>query len=88
MSLSLKWCSFEHTELSIHFKSFNDEFAIVKESQDAYMLSQESKLKWVNLQLNWCPSKSTIPVLRRILFQYVTMNVLGHTKSRSDYDMQ
>ena len=34
------------------FESFNDECAIVKEAQDAYLLSQESKLKRVNLQLN------------------------------------
>ena len=54
MSVSLKGCTFEHTELSIHFESFNDECAIVKEAQDA---SQESKLTRVNLQLNVCPSK-------------------------------
>ena len=35
MSVSLKWCNYEHTELSINFKSFNDECAIVKEAQDA-----------------------------------------------------
>ena len=49
---SLKGCHFEHTELSIHFKTFNDECAIVKEAQDAYLLSQESKLTRVNLQMN------------------------------------
>ena len=32
MSVSLKGCKFEHTELSIHFESFNDECAIVKEA--------------------------------------------------------
>ena len=47
MSLSLKGCKFEYTELSIHFKSFNDECAIVKESQNANLLSQESKLTHV-----------------------------------------
>ena len=52
MSASLKWCEFEHTELSIYFVSFNDEFAIVKEAQDANLLSQESKLTRVNLLLN------------------------------------
>ena len=31
MSVSLKVCNLEHTELSIHFESFNDECAIVKE---------------------------------------------------------
>ena len=35
MSVSLKWCKYEHTELSINFESFNDECAIVKEAQDA-----------------------------------------------------
>ena len=30
MSVSLKGCKFEHTELSIYFESFNDECAIVK----------------------------------------------------------
>ena len=75
MSVSLKGCKFEHTELSIHFESFNDECAIVKEAQDANQLSQESKLTRVNLELNWCPSKSTTPVLKRILFQYLKVNL-------------
>ena len=44
MSLFLKGCNFEHTELSIHFESFNDESAIVKEAKDANLLSRESKL--------------------------------------------
>ena len=35
MSVSLKRCIFEHTELSIHFESFNDECEIVKKVQDA-----------------------------------------------------
>ena len=30
MSVPLKGCKFEHTELSFHFESFNDECAIVK----------------------------------------------------------
>ena len=30
MSVFLKGCNFEHTELSIHLESFNDECAIVK----------------------------------------------------------
>ena len=42
MSVSLKGCNFEHTELSIHFESFNDECAIVKEAKDANLFSQES----------------------------------------------
>ena len=62
---ALKGCQFEHTELSIHFKSFNDECAIVKKQRT--QICQESKLTRVNLQLNWCPSKSTTPVLKRIL---------------------
>ena len=66
MSVSLKGCNFEHSELSIHFESFNDKCATVKETQDANLLSQESKLTRANLQLNWGPSKSTTPVL--ILF--------------------
>ena len=65
----------------------------MKEAKGANLLSQESKLTRVNLQLNLCPSKSTSPVLKRILFQYLkvslqTMNFLGHTTSWSDYDMQ
>ena len=59
MSVFLKWCKFEHTKLSIHFVSFNDECAIVKEAQDANLLSQESNLTRGNLKLNLCPSKST-----------------------------
>ena len=58
-SVSLNGCKFEHTELSIHFESFNDECAIVKEAQDANLLSQESKLTRAYLQMNWCPTKST-----------------------------
>ena len=93
MSVSLKGCEFEHTDPSIHFESFNDECAIVKETKDANLLSQESKLTRANLQLIWCPSKSTTPVLKRILFQYLkvlhtTLNFLGHTKSWSHYNMQ
>ena len=51
MSVFLKGCNFEHTELSIYFESFNEECAIVKEAKDANLLSQESKLTHVNLQL-------------------------------------
>ena len=75
MSVSLKGCNFEHTELSIHFESFNDECAIVKEQNDANLLSEESKLTLVNLQLNLCPSKSTTPVLKRIRLQYLEVNL-------------
>ena len=75
MSVSLKGYKFEQTKQSIHFESFNDEFAIVKEAQDANLLSQESKLTCVNLQLNGCPSKLTTPVLKRILFQYLKENL-------------
>ena len=45
MSVFLKGCNFEHTELSIHFQSFSDECAIVKEAKDANLLSHESKLR-------------------------------------------
>ena len=41
MSISLKGCNFEHSELSIHFKLFNDECAIVKEAKNANLLRQE-----------------------------------------------
>ena len=63
MSVFLNGNNFDHTELSIHFLSFNDECAIVQEAKDANLLSQESKQTRVNLQLNLCPSKSTTPVL-------------------------
>ena len=43
MSASLKGYKFEHTELSVHFESFNNECAIVREAHDANLLSQESK---------------------------------------------
>ena len=71
MSVLSKGYNLEHTELSINFLSFKDECAILKEAKakDANMLSQESKLTRANLQLNLCPSKSTTPVLKRILFQ-------------------
>ena len=76
MLVLLKGCNFDYTELSIHFLSFNDEYhAIVKEAKDANLLSQESKLTGVNLQLNLCPSKSTTPVLKQILFQYLKVNL-------------
>ena len=69
MSVILRGCNFENTKLSIHFLSFNDECAIVKEAKDANSLSQESKLTRVKLQLNLCPSKSTTPVLKWIIYQ-------------------
>ena len=71
MLVFLKRCKFEHTELSIHLLSFHDECAIVKEAKDASLLSQESKLTPVNLQLNLCLSTLTTPVLKWILFQYL-----------------
>ena len=33
MSVFLKGCNFECTELPIHFKSFNDVYSIVKEAR-------------------------------------------------------
>ena len=68
MPVFSKGSIFEHTELSINFSSFNDEFAIVKEAKDANLLSQQSKLTRVNLQLNVCLSKPTTPVLKRDTF--------------------
>ena len=47
----------------------------MKEAKDANLLSQESKLTRVNLQQNSRPSKSITPVLKRILFQYLRMNL-------------
>ena len=44
MSVSLKGRTLENSVLSIHFESFSDEYAIMKEVQDANVLSQESKL--------------------------------------------
>ena len=41
--------------MSVSLTGCNDECAIVKEAQDANLLSQESRLTRVNLQLNWCP---------------------------------
>ena len=78
MSVFLKGCNFEHIELSIHFYPFNDQCAIMKEAKDANQLSQESKLMRVNLQLNLCPSKSTTPVLKRILCQYLKVKGYVH----------
>ena len=78
MSVFLKGCNVEHIKLSIHFLSLNEGCAIVKEANDANdtnPLSQESKLAHVNLQLNLCPSKSTTPVLKRTLFQYLKVNL-------------
>ena len=75
MSVILNGCYFEHTKLSIHFLYFYDEYAIVKEAKDANSLSQVSKLTRVKLQLNLCPSKSTTPVLKRIHFQYLKVNL-------------
>ena len=75
MLVFLKGCNFEHTELSIHFLLFNDKCAIVKEANDANPLSQESKRTRVNLQLNLLPLKSTTPVLKRILFQYLKVKL-------------
>ena len=77
----LKGCNFEHTELSIQFLSFTDECAIAKEAKDVNLLSQESKQMHVNLQLKLCPSKSTTPVLKRILFQYLILTY-NHEFSR------
>ena len=47
----------------------------MKEAKDANSLSQESKLTRVKLQLNLCPSNSTTPLLKQILFQYLHVNL-------------
>ena len=47
----------------------------MKEAKDANLLSQESELTRANLQLKVCPSKSTTPVLQRILFQNFKVNL-------------
>ena len=93
MLVSLKGCIFVHTELSIHFKSFNDDCAIMKEAQDAKLLSQESKLTCVNFQLNFMSFEIDHPCLKKIIFRipvakFTTMIFLGHTTSWPDYDMQ
>ena len=75
MLVYLKGCKFEHTVLRFHFESFNDECAIMKAAQGTNLLSQESKRRHVIMQLNWCPSKSTTPVLKRIIFQYFKVNL-------------
>ena len=41
MSVSLKGCTFEHTEKSTRFESFKNECAIVKEVKDTHLLSQK-----------------------------------------------
>ena len=51
----------------------------MKEAKDANSLSQVSKLTRVKLQLNLCPSKSTTPVLKRIHFQYLKVNLQSLT---------
>ena len=38
--MSVKGCKFMHNDLSINFESLNDEYATVKEAQDANMLSR------------------------------------------------
>ena len=75
MSVSLKGYKFEQTELSINLELFNDECAIVEEVQGANLLNQESRLMHVNLQLNWCPSKSNTPVLKRIYFKNIKVHL-------------
>ena len=39
MAVILRGCNYEHTKLSIHFLSFNDECEIVKEAKDANSFS-------------------------------------------------
>ena len=72
MSVFFKGYDFEHTELLIRFIFLIYVCAIVKEAKDANLF--ESGIK-TNLQLNLCPSKSTNPVFKRILFQYLRVNL-------------
>ena len=44
MSVSLKGCKFEHTELSIHFESFNDERSQGRKSVEAGIKTNVCKL--------------------------------------------
>ena len=93
MSVSLKGCKFEHTELWIHFESFNDECEIVKEKKGRK--SVEPGIK-TNVWLLAAALVSFIidhPCLKTDTFsipwiKFKTMNFLGHTTSWSDYDMQ
>ena len=70
MSVSLKGVN-----LNIHNCQFISNRSMMNVHSAAYLLSQESKLTRVNLQLNWCPSKSTTCVLKQILFQYLYLNL-------------
>ena len=89
MSASLKEYKSELNVLYIHFKSLNGKFTIAKEAIYTYLLSQESKLKFINLQLNWCPPKWVTLVLKQTRLQYLTIvNFLGLTKIRSDFNLQ
>ena len=63
MSASLNGQNSEHSVLSIHFEWFNNECVTIKEALDTYPLSQDTKLKRVNLLLDWCPPKSSTPCL-------------------------
>ena len=56
--LSLQYGKFVCIVATFYYilKDFENE-TIVKEAKDANLLSQESKLTRVNLQLNLCPSK-------------------------------
>ena len=93
MLVSLKWwilsisdCQFISNPSMMNVKSW-------KKPRTQICWDRNKKLTHVNLQLNWCPSKSTTPVLKRILFQYLKvkftiMNFLEHTTSWTEYDMQ
>ena len=86
MLVSLKRCKVEYTKQSIHLESFNDECATAKGAQNANLLSQESKLTRVDLQLNWCPSKST--TLSQNGYFFNTLNFISnHDFSRTHYKL-
>ena len=68
MSVCFKGCNVEHTKLLIHFLSFNDKCAILKEANGENLLSQESKLMGVDLHLYFVSFKVDHPFLKRDTF--------------------
>ena len=55
----------------------NCQFISNRSMMNVHLLSQESKLMSVNLQLNLCPSKSTTPTFSITLSKFTTMKFLG-----------
>ena len=84
MLVSLKACKFEHTELSIHFESFNDECAIVSPGYK----SVESRIKTnaCKLAAELVSFKIDHPCLKRLLFQNLKLTY-NHKFSRTHYKL-